>query len=56
MTNAEIKKMLDEWDASGAVKTSLYWRLQSVLAQPPAPTPKKERRNAEKETLRARRA
>jgi hypothetical protein len=28
---AKIKKMLDEWDASGAIKTSLYYRLLSSI-------------------------
>lgn len=27
----QIRKMLDEWDKSGAVKTSLYYRLQSLV-------------------------
>ncbi len=34
MTDTEIRKFLKDWDESGAIKTSLYWRLQSLLVQP----------------------
>jgi len=28
---AKIRKILDEWEASGAIKTSLYYRLLSSI-------------------------
>lgn len=34
MDRAEIKRIVDEWDASGAAKTSLFYRLQSALFDP----------------------
>lgn len=33
---AKIREILDEWDRSGAIKTSLYYRLQSAMLDPKA--------------------
>jgi hypothetical protein len=33
-TQEEIKKLLEDWDKGGGVKTSLYYRLQSMVYSP----------------------
>lgn len=53
VSDEKIREMLDEWDRSGAIKTSAYYRLQAALHDPKQKPRTKETRD-EKTPLRSR--